>query len=270
MELRIIHNPSIVYEYLKNKPRFNYVYQFSNLTIREWEKVICFGLFDHSELKEIAMLSTNCEIPVLLAASFENLQYNIELLKKIKIYLPAQFYTHIDREVLEEVFSQNHISEFEEYVNMGLDQYHELDNNHENIAVRLGFNDLTDIKDLISVSYPGAWLDDELVKLNENFGIYDDGKLISFAGIHAYSEEFEVAAVAHVTTHPDYRKRGYGEKVVKALTNSLKNKIKFIGLNVKVDNLPAIKCYKKLGFKKYGKFVACVVDNISENASVKE
>ncbi|MCM1988218.1 GNAT family N-acetyltransferase [Oceanirhabdus seepicola] len=258
MEMRIVHDSSIVYEFLKNKTRYNYVYQFNNLSQKEWQNVICFGLFDDSELKEIAMLNTNCGIPVLLAASFENQKNSIELIKRIKQFLPAKFYTHINREVLDEVFSQNNISELEEYMNMGLSDYNPIESKG---VVRLGFKELNDIKELISVSYPGAWLDDELVKLNENFGVYDDGKLISFAGIHAYSEEYEVAAVAHVTTHPDYRKRGYGVKVVDALSNSLKNKIKFIGLNVKVDNFPAINCYKKLGFKEYGKFVACEVEN---------
>ena len=48
---------------------------------------------------------------------------------------------------------------------------------------------------------------------------------------------------------------------MKALSSSLNNKIKFIGLNVKVNNFPAINCYKKLGFKEYGEFVACEVEN---------
>ncbi len=261
MDVRIVHKPSIVYDFLKNKTRYNYIYQFSNLTEKEWQNVICFGLFDNSELKEIAMLNTNYGIPVLIAASFENPKYNIQLIRSIKKFLPAKFYTHINREVLEEVFSQNKITELEEYVNMGICNSDLIKTTDDNEVTRLGFDDLKNIKELISVSYPGAWLDDELVKFNENFGIFHDRKLISFAGIHAFSEEYEVAAVAHVTTHPEYRKRGYGEKVVNALVTSLKNRIKFIGLNVKVDNTPAINCYKKLGFNEYGKFVACEIEN---------
>jgi len=261
MEVRIVHNANIVYEFLKNKTRYNYVYQFNNLSEKQWQNVICFGLFDDSELKEIAMLNTHCGIAVLLAASFQNHQNSIQLIKRIKKFLPSKFYTHINRAVLDEVFSQNNISELEEYMNMGLSDYNSIESKEEKEVVRLGFNELNDIKELLTVSYPGAWLDDELVKLNENFGIYDERKLVSFAGIHAYSKEYQVAAVAHVTTHPDYRKRGYGLKVVKALSSSLNNKIKFIGLNVKVNNFPAINCYKKLGFKEYGEFVACEVEN---------
>lgn len=261
MQVKIMHNNSKVYEFLKNRTRYNYIYQFNDLSPKEWKNIICYGLFDHSELKEIAMLIINYEIPILLAASFENAQYNTELLKRIRNFLPAKFYTHIDRETLENVFPKNNISELEEYMNMGLCDYDTLNKKYKNEAVRLGFKDLNDIKELILASYPEAWVDDNLVKLNENFGIYADGKLISFAGIHAYSEEFQVAAVAHVTTHPDYRKRGYAKKVVAALSSSLKNNIKFIGLNVKINNSPAINCYKKLGFKEFGRFIACEVEN---------
>ncbi|MBP2643853.1 MAG: putative acyltransferase [Firmicutes bacterium] len=61
----------------------------------------------------------------------------------------------------------------------------------------------------MSVSHPEAWLDEESIKMDKNFGILVDGKLISFAGVHAYSEEYQVAAVAHITTHPKYRKEIY-------------------------------------------------------------
>lgn len=261
MEVRVVHDVSIVYEFLKNKTRYNYIYQFSNLSPDPWKKVVCYGLFEGEEIKEITMINMNYHIPVVLAASFDNEKYSIELIKEIKKFLPSKFYTHIDKTTLEKVFDPNNIFELEEYMNMGLCDYDILDKKHDNKAVRLGFKDINTIKELISISYPGAWLDDDLVKLNENFGMYIDEKLISFAGIHAYSEQYQVAAIAHVTTHPDYRKRGYAEKVVEALSESLKAKVKFIGLNVKVNNLQAINCYKKLGFKEFGRFIACEIEN---------
>jgi predicted GNAT family acetyltransferase len=264
MEVKIIHKASEVHDFLRNKIRYDYIYQFADLSPKEWEKIICYGLFDNSKLKEIAMLLINFDIPVLLAASFANEKYNTELLSRIKKFLPSKFYTHIDRETLDNVFGTNKVVDLDEYMNMGLCNYDLLDEKGENEAVRLGFNDLQDIKDLINVSYPEAWLDDELVKLNKNFGIYVDGKLVSFAGIHAYSQEYQVVAVAHVTTHPDYRQKGSGEKVVCSLVKELKNKIEFIGLNVKVNNSAAINCYKKLGFKEFGKFVGCEIVNNSD------
>lgn len=261
MELRIVHDTKTVYEYLKNKARYDYIYQFNNLAAAQWKNVVCYGLFDNDILMETAMVNINYSIPVLLAACFDNPEYNIELISKIKKFLPPRFYMHIDKSTLEAVFSDNCIYEYEEYLNMGLCGYDTIYNIKDNSVVRLGYSDLDDIKKLICSSYPEAWLDEELVRLNENFGTYSDGKLISFAGIHAYTEEYQVAAVAHVTTLPEYRSRGYAERVVAELLKSLMDKIRYIGLNVKTNNIPAIKCYRKLGFKEYGNFIACEIDN---------
>ena len=261
MEIKIIHEIATVYDFLKNKNRYDYIYQFSNLEHDSWKNVVCYGLFDDNELKELAMVVINYDIPVLLAASFNNHKYNIELIKRIKKYLPSKFYAHIDKITLESVFNENNISDIEEYMNMGLTNYNTSNQEYKKDIERIEFRDIDSIKELLEISYPSAWLDDELVKINENFGVYIDGKLISFAGIHAYSEKHKVSAIAHVTTHPDYRKKGYAQKVVDELCNSLKEKIEFIGLNVKINNFEAISCYKKIGFSEFGRFIACEIEN---------
>ncbi len=260
MEIKVVHDTEEVFEFLKGKSRYDYTYQFSNLQKEQWNKVQCYGLYEDGELKQIAMVSMGYGIPVLLAAGFSDKEYSTMLLTEIKQFLPRKFYTHIDKSSLEKVFSQDRISDLEEYMNMGLTDYTALDGKSADMAVRLGYNNIKSIKELMSSSYPEAWLDDELIKLDENFGMYEDGRLISFAGIHAYSEQYQVAAVAHITTKPEYRGRGYAEKVTAALANSLKEKIRYIGLNVKVDNVPAIKCYKRLGFTEAGRFVACEIE----------
>lgn len=264
MEVKIVHSASEVYDFLKDRVRYDYIYQFNDLSTKEWGSIICYGLYDNGMLMQIAMLLINYDIPVLLAAGFDDGKYSCELMSRIKKYMPVKFYTHMDMVTLKNAFSCSEILDLHEYVNMGLCDYSML--NIENTAgtVRLGYKDIGEIKELMAISYPEAWLDDELVKLDENFGIYEGGKLVSFAGIHAYSEEYQVAAVAHVTTHPDCRGKGYAKKVVGALSIDLKDKIKHIGLNVRIDNPPAIEVYKKLGFREFGRFAACeVVNNIS-------
>lgn len=260
MEVRVVHDADLVYWFLKDRVRYNYIYQFSNLETDQWNQVICYGLFHGEELKEIAMISMNYGIPVLLAAGFDNEKYSTQLLRKIKKFLPPKFYAHMDKSTVEEVFAGDKINKLEEYMNMGLEDFYMLNKEQYNDAIRIGFNNIREIKRLLSAGNPEAWLDEDLVKLNENFGLYLDGNLISFAGIHAFSRQNDVAAIAHVTTHPDYRNRGFGRQVVAGLANSLKGKIRFIGLNVKTDNLAAIKCYENLGFEEFGRFVACEVE----------
>lgn len=255
-----MHEAERVNAFLKKKNPYNYIYQLSNLAPEIWEQVICYGIFEEEELKEIAMVNMNYGIPVLLAASFENAEWGRTLVEGIKEFLPKKFYTHIDKGTIESVFSDCHISDLEEYMNMGFEDTGVLEEIAVGDAVRLDELDLKAIKELIEESYPEAWLDDELVKLKENFGVFVDGRLVSFSGIHAYSEEYGVAAVAHVTTLLEYRKKGYGGNVTGALVKSLHRKISHIGLNVRAFNNPAIYCYKKIGFLEQGHFVACEID----------
>ncbi len=259
MKVKCVHHAEEVYELIKDRARHDYIYQFNNLEPKLWENVVCFGLYSGTGLKEIAMLNMNYRVPVLLAACYDNVELNIELISGIKKYLPPEFYTHMDHTTLITVFSKSEIHGKEDYMNMGLCDQTAMAGRPTGEAVRLGWKDLQDIKELLEASYPDAWLDDELVKLGENFGIYADSKLISFAGIHAFSRKYQVAAVAHVTTHPDHRKKGHGEAVVAELLKDLKDKIGYIGLNVRANNQPAISCYKKLGFKAFGSFAACEI-----------
>ncbi|WP_432405469.1 GNAT family N-acetyltransferase [Wukongibacter sp. M2B1] len=264
MRVKIVHNPNEVFEFMKSRIRYNYIYQFNNLDEREWPNTICYGLYEGVILREIAMVYTAYDIPVLIAACFEKHGYNKELISRIKEYLPPKFYTHIDKETLEEVFDKKDISEYYEYVNMGIDDYSKIEALDRKNTVTLNYVDSERIKRLLEESYPDNWLDDILIKLNDNFGVEIDDKLVSFAGIHAYSIDRQVAAVAHVTTHPEYRNKGYGRDSIVALIKDLREKIKYIGLNVKVENLSAIKCYKNIGFKEYGRFIACELTNIEK------
>jgi predicted GNAT family acetyltransferase len=60
--------------------------------------------------------------------------------------------------------------------------------------------------------------------------------------------------LGNITTHPDYRGRGYGRIVTAGVCKSLLSEIDHIGLNVKADNASAIRCYEKLGFEVIGSY----------------
>ena len=261
MKVKIIHDSNEVFEFIKTRIRYDYMYQFNNLDEREWPNTICYGLYDGAILKEMAMIYTAYDIPVLLAASFEGNEHNKRLLKTIKAYLPLKFYTHIDEKTLKEVFDGDDISDYHEYVNMGISDFSKIDDLDRKNTVRLGYAEINRIKTLFEEGYPDNWVDDSLIKLTDNYGVEIKDKLISFAGIHAYSIKHQVAAIAHVTTHPDYRSRGYARDSIVALIKDLREKVQYIGLNVKVKNHPAINCYKNIEFQEYGRFIACVITN---------
>lgn len=77
-----------------------------------------------------------------------------------------------------------------------------------------------------------------------------DGKILGYAGIWHIVDE------AHITTiavDPLYYRNYIGEAlIVKSLEDCYNEFIKYITLEVRVSNIPAIKLYEKYGFKSLG------------------
>lgn len=92
-----------------------------------------------------------------------------------------------------------------------------------------------------------------------------DNKLIGFAGYWGIIDE------AHVTTiavDPDYRRQYVGEVLlVTMLQGCYKEMFKYLTLEVRESNLPAIKLYEKYGFKSFGVRKGYYQDN-NENALI--
>ncbi len=93
----------------------------------------------------------------------------------------------------------------------------------------------------------------------------EDNKILAFIGIWLIFEE------AHITTlgvHPDYRRLGYAQiLLVKAIKECYKNMIKYITLEVRESNVPAISLYEKFLFESIGVRKNYYQDN-GENALI--
>jgi len=78
-----------------------------------------------------------------------------------------------------------------------------------------------------------------------------DGETV--AGYIGSQSVLDAADVMNVAVHPDYRRQGIGEKLMLALTDTLREKgIKYLMLEVRQSNAPAIALYEKLGFTQVG------------------
>jgi ribosomal-protein-alanine N-acetyltransferase len=80
--------------------------------------------------------------------------------------------------------------------------------------------------------------------------VNEEDKVLGYIGCWHIFEE------AHITTlsvHPDYRNQKIAQKLIcKMLDDCYKNKIKYITLEVRESNIPAIALYEKNGFKSIG------------------
>ena len=121
-------------------------------------------------------------------------------------------------------------------------------------AVRLTLKDVPALQTLYTFGGGDAFQPLE-VAAGIFYGIKHAGQLIAVAGTHVVSDSGHIAALGNVMTRPEQRGHGYATSTTSAVCAALIDRgITTIGLSVARDNLPAIRVYEKLGFKKHVPF----------------
>ncbi len=78
------------------------------------------------------------------------------------------------------------------------------------------------------------------------FVLLQDGQAVSYAGMMTVLDEGQITNVA---SHPDFRKRGFGAAVLKALLDEAQARgLSLISLEVRKSNRDAITLYERAGF----------------------
>lgn len=86
---------------------------------------------------------------------------------------------------------------------------------------------------------------------------YHNGRMIGFCDGRSYKDiKRKHRAALGVSIHPEFRGCGLGMKMMAVLIANMKrfSGVKIIELDVMLNNVPALKMYEKLGFKKGGVF----------------
>ena len=126
---------------------------------------------------------------------------------------------------------------------------------------RLDENDVDRLRVLYALGGGGAFNSSQVTQ-GVFYGVEQDGQLISVAGTHLVSEAYSVGAIGNVMTHPDCRGHGYATLTTQAVCDELTRSgrdIQTIVLNVRQDNVPAVRVYEKLGFARYCPFYEGVI-----------
>lgn len=242
-----LHDKKRIEDFMRQNVFLN-IYAIGDLDDFFWDYTIWFGLEEENLLKAVILLYTGMDMPCCLVLSDENI-FMERLLSSVLHLLPGSFYCHITPG-LEKPFSEKFILEHHGlHYKMSLTDKEKLKNIDTSSAFQLTEKDTEEINILFRESYPGNWFDPRMLLTGQYYGIAENGKLLTIAGIHVYSEQKRVAALGNITTHPDFRGKGLAKAVTAKLCKSLLNKVDSVGLNVKADNKPAISCYEKLGFE---------------------
>lgn len=114
---------------------------------------------------------------------------------------------------------------------------------------------ISDIAEIEKLCFSAPWTEagiaEELDNGNAHFLVAQSReKVLGYIGVHEVCGE---AYIDNIAVHPDYRRLGLGEKLLKtAQKNAFERKCEFITLEVRKSNEKAILLYKKLGYQTVG------------------
>jgi ribosomal protein S18 acetylase RimI-like enzyme len=259
MEIQLLNDKNTILSYL-NKDRALNIYSIGDLDEFFWPKTTWLAYKYAGDIKSIALLYSGMEIPTLLCFHGGDPYYSSMLLKQISHLLPERFYAHLSSGLIGAFGNGSVARHFGVHYKMILTK--QVEKIADGNIRRLLVHDLPEIKSLYQAAYPDNWFDERMLETGKYFGYFTGNILAGISGIHVYSEEYKVAALGNIATHPDYRGKGIAFRLTSALCADLQSSVNEIGLNVRTDNDHAIRCYKKTGFSIIGTFDECLVKNI--------
>ncbi len=256
MPIIYLHDKQAIATFLHHDP-WMHLYAIGDLDDFFWPYTTWYALQEHGQIQQLALQYTGTDLPVILAISREPEQMR-RLVASALHLLPGRLHSHLSEGVVEAFADRYRIEPHGMYYKMALtnpDRLAEIDTTG---TVRLTTSDRAIIETLYRISYPDNWFDPRMLETGQYYGMLQNGTLIGAAGIHVYSPEYRVAALGNITTHPQARGQGVATAVTARLCQSLLEHVDQIGLNVRIDNVSAVTCYRKLGFEPiatYGEYM---------------
>lgn len=208
------------------------------------------------EITDLLLLYQGLSIPVTFFASAidRNPQHFFQACQSV---LPRRFEFHVIHDDMSIFRDTYKIDSSQKMHRMGLERAHYLAatanhprDEHDALMVeRLGHRDTAAIMELYQ-HYPDHFFEPYQLESGLYFGVRhpEDGTLLSIAGVHSISHEYDVAVIGNLVTHPDARGKGLATACTSTLLKELFQEVSFVALNVQYHNAPAIRMYTNFGF----------------------
>ena len=178
------------------------------------------------------------------------------ILYAVRGELPRRAYLNMYDHHLQAVRTQYSLRNRREILRMGLHQEHYIPVGDTEGVVSLGHRDTGSIMSLFQRYYSDHLFEPAQLDLGLYCGIRgEQGALLSVAGLHLLNPVYRVAAIGNIVTDEQFRGLGYASRCVQHILDRLFEGVDHVALNVLEDNLPAIHCYRKFGFRTTSRLV---------------
>ncbi|WP_207922934.1 GNAT family N-acetyltransferase [Micromonospora sp. KC606] len=248
MPVRAEHDRGVLAGLLRRDPAL-YAYQLGDLDDFFWPYTSWFRRGE-----QVALLYHGVAEPVLLAlAAPEDRADLAALVADLVPVLPARLWAHLSPGIEGLLGRWFRVDGGGRHLRMALTDQARLAR-FDPAGEVLGADDLSALRDLYAEAYPGNWFDPRMLDTGKYVGIRRAGRLVAVAGVHVWSPTYRVAALGNVATHPASRREGMAASAVAALCARLRPHVDQIVLNVRADNLSAVRLYERLGFTRAADF----------------
>lgn len=220
-----------------------------------------YGTVEDDSLTAVVLVFSAYSMPILLTAGDP---IDVEaIFSAFRGELPQHIQAHIRPAHRNGAEVYYHLSDVHSMMRMGLSkaQYIAAEATHQGSEITvLGHRDTAQLIALYQ-HYPDIFFEPALLSSDLYFGVRENGELLSVAGIHLVSEQYNVAAVGNIITHPNHRGRGLATLCVRHLLDRLFERVEHIALNVRQANPSAIALYRKFGFTERFSFLEANMDH---------
>lgn len=122
---------------------------------------------------------------------------------------------------------------------------------------KMTISDLEQIKDVLEKDFDDFWkvntLKEELLSNYSYFIAIKLSKTNEILGFAGFKKTLDTADIMNIVVRKDFRNKKIGKKLLTSLIQKAKEQdIKTVFLEVNSKNLPALKLYENIGFKKIG------------------
>jgi ribosomal protein S18 acetylase RimI-like enzyme len=232
--------------FLRRAP-YLHVYELGDLDPREAAHTTWFA---NEPVDAAVLLYRGLATPTIIALADGDPAALHALLAATADELPPRFYAHLTPGIEAALAPGYRAQHLGHHFKMGLaSRVGDAADDTDGRFVRLGPEHAAEAVGFYAASYPTSYFEPVNLERGPYVAIRDDHGIAAIAGVHVYSQVLRVASLGNIATRPDARGRGHARRATAALCRLLQTQVDVIGLNVRVDNAPAIACYRAVGFE---------------------